>query len=37
MPAAHGLHVLEVMNAADESIRTGASVAMTTTFALPQV
>jgi predicted dehydrogenase len=37
MPAAHGLHVLEVMNAADESIRTGASVAMTTTFALPEV
>jgi predicted dehydrogenase len=35
MPAEHALHVLEIMNAAEQAIQTGESIDLTTTFTLP--
>jgi hypothetical protein len=35
MSAEHALHVLEVMNAAELSIKSGESVELQTRFALP--
>jgi len=35
MSAEHALHVLEVMNAAEQSIQSGESIALQTRFAMP--